>query len=149
MIRTMGFLEFIIPAAARILAVLVALATIAHPLVVAASLADDDAVVCAGIDPDPSSTDGDEPVGESGEDQDTPSDEPTVTISVQHVWDRPARSHHRVIVNLPAGPSLGQQGYTRLDSPLPIPPDAALTTEVRTLSQAAVPQRPHAPPPLS
>lgn len=139
------------PAAARLLAAMVALATIAHPMIVAASLADDDSAVCEGSNPVKSATDGDHPIGESGHDQDDSSDEPTVAISIQHVWDRPARCHHRLIVSLPADPSLGHQGRTRIESLslLPIPPDAALTTEIRTLSQTAVPQRPHAPPHLS
>ena len=137
------------PAAARLLAAVVALAAIAHPMIVAASWADDDSAVCEGSSPVRSATDGEHPVGASGEDHDDSSDKSIVVISTQHVWDRPARCHHRLIVSLPADPSLGHQSCTRIESLLPIPPDAALTTEIRTLSQTAVPQRPHAPPHLS
>lgn len=134
------------PAVARLLAAVVALATIAHPMIVAPSSADDDTAVCEGGGPAGAPTQGDQPDDGSGADQDDSSDGPTVAISTQHDWDRPARCQYRSIVSLPAGPSLGRQGCTRIEAPLPIPPDAALTTEVRSRSQMAAPQRPHAPP---
>lgn len=134
------------PAVARLLVAVVASATIAHPMIVAPSSADDDTPVCEGGGPAGAPTQGDQPDDGSGDDQDDSSDEPTVAISTQHVWDRPARCQHRSIVSLAAGPSLGRQGCTRIEALLPIPPDPALTTEVRSRSQMAAPQRPHAPP---
>lgn len=142
----MGSFEFILPAVARILAAAVALATIAHPMIVVASAADQDAAVCEAGTASAAPVQGGQPNDGNGDDQDDSSDKHFVTISTGHVWDRPVRSHHLSIVKLPTGPSQGPEGTTRVVAVIPIPPDAALNSEMRSRSETAAPLRPHAPP---